>query len=91
LSEIRTLRFTARIAPAEHGMSSARVHVPRHVLPSLGLAVARAVSGTVDGEPFSSTIVPDGEGGMYLPVDQGLRARAKAQTGDVVEVVLQIP
>lgn len=90
MSEIRTVRFTARIVPAEHGMSSARLQVPTHVLPSLGTG-ARDVHGTVDGEPFKSSVVPDGEGGLFLPVDQSLRARAGKQAGDVVEVVLQIP
>lgn len=89
-STLRTLRFTARLAPDDHGVSSARLHLPVHVLPVLGTSETREVHGTVDGQPFKSTIVPDGRGGMFLPVDQALRARAKAEPGQVVEVVLQL-
>jgi hypothetical protein len=83
------MRFHARLEPAENGMSSTRLHVPPHLVPVLGAKAAVPVHGTMDGQPFTSSLVPDGEGGMFLPVDQSLRAKGQLKPGDVVEIVLQ--
>jgi hypothetical protein len=83
------MRFHARLQPAEGGMSSGRFHVPPHLVPVLGAKAAVPVHGTLDGLPFTSSLVPDGEGGMFLPVDQSLRAKAQLKPGDIVEIVLQ--
>lgn len=83
------MRFHARLEPAEYGMSSMRLKIPSHLVPVLGAKAAVPVHGTLEKLPFKSSIVPDGEGGMFLPVDQSLRAKAMLNPGDVVEIVLQ--
>jgi hypothetical protein len=45
-----------------------------------------SVDGTFNGFPFQATLLPDGNGGHWLKVDQQLREAARAKAGDVVEL-----
>jgi len=50
-------------------------------LPSRGQTT---VEGTFNGSSFQATLQPDGNGGHWLKVDEGLRQAAGASAGDVV-------
>ncbi|GGA83221.1 hypothetical protein GCM10011521_21940 [Arenimonas soli] len=47
-----------------------------------------AVAGTINGQPFSAMLDPDGKGSHWLKVDRALRLKAGADVGDTVEVML---
>jgi len=52
-------------------------------LPSRGQV---AVEGKFAGVPFQAVLDPDGKGGHWLKVDPNLRASARAEVGDVVDL-----
>lgn len=45
-----------------------------------------SVEGTFNGFPFQTTLLPDGQGGHWMKVDQKLREEAGVKTGDVIEL-----
>ncbi len=47
------------------------------------------VRGTLNGFPFRTSLMPEGDGTHAMAVRKELRAGAKAAAGDVVEVVLE--
>lgn len=56
----------------------------------LGTRRAVKVTGTLDGHPFTATLMPSGTGPHWLPLRATLcRAIGKSSPGDEVEVVLQ--
>ena len=48
------------------------------------------VKGTIDGEPFRSTLLPRGDGSHYLVVPRPLRDKIGASAGAKVTVVLEM-
>ncbi|MEV4625754.1 DUF1905 domain-containing protein [Micromonospora sp. NPDC049523] len=47
------------------------------------------VGGTIDGHPFTATLMPSGEGPHWLPVKAALRKLVDKDTGAEVTVHLQ--
>lgn len=54
-------------------------------LPSRGMV---DVDGTLDGQPFTAALEPDGEGGHWLKLPRALWTAAGAAAGDTVALVL---
>lgn len=63
--------------------------VPAEVSASLGSRGQIKVKGTVDGLPFRSTLMPDGEGGHYVVVNKGIRDKIGKVAGQPVEIELE--
>ncbi len=65
------------------------VHLPSEAskkLPSRGLVMG---NGTLNGQPFTAPLEPDGRGGHWFNINQALRTLANVQDGDNIEVTIQ--
>ena len=47
------------------------------------------VGGTIDGHPFTATLMPSGDGPHWLPIRASLRKQVNKEKGDEVTVHLQ--
>jgi hypothetical protein len=47
------------------------------------------VQGTVDGSPFRSSLLPQGDGAFILVVNKELRDQINKQSGDTVTVIME--
>jgi hypothetical protein len=47
------------------------------------------VKGTVDGQPYRSTLLPTGEGGHFLVVKKDIRNAICKEAGEAVEVTME--
>jgi hypothetical protein len=79
------IRFTATMLADAGGVSWNCVIVPG-AAEALGTRRAAKVSGTVDGEAFSSSLMPLGDGRHMLPLKADLRKAIGKQAGDEVAV-----
>lgn len=59
------------------------------VSPSFGVKGQIKVNGTINGEPFRSTLIPGGDGGHFLVVNKALREKIGKAAGDTVSVELE--
>jgi len=84
------LRFTGTLVHPSNPASWTVVAVPgsREVF---GTGNAVKAHGTIDGRPFTATLMPDGQGEHMLPVNGALRKTIGKQVGDVVDVLLTHP
>ena len=48
------------------------------------------VAGTINGHPFRSSLMPEGEGRFYLAANKAMLAGAGAKAGDTVHLVLEL-
>lgn len=55
---------------------------------TLGTGKPVKVEGTVDGHPFTATLMPSGEGGHFLSLKATLRSSVGKEIGEVVAVHL---
>ncbi|MFQ5885503.1 MAG: DUF1905 domain-containing protein, partial [Thermoplasmata archaeon] len=65
------------------------VDVPKEVSDAFGIRGNIRVKGTVNGFPFSSTLVPIGGGHHRLYVNTAMREGARVGVGDMVTVVVE--
>jgi hypothetical protein len=80
-------RFKVKLIGRE-GSQVAAIVPPFDVHEAFGTKGRVAVKGTVNGAPFRSSLMNMGEGHMMV-VNAELRAAAKCEAGDVVEVVME--
>jgi len=83
----KELRFTVKLEGQE-GSSVAWLNAPFDVVKTFGTRARVAVRGTINGFPFRSSLMPMG-GCHGMAVNKTMREGAKAQAGDVVEVVME--
>lgn len=83
----KKLRFKVKLQ-GEEGSSVAWMDAPFDVPETFGTKARVPVSGTINGFPFRSSLMPMG-GCHGMAVNKTMREGAKAQAGDVVEVVMQ--
>ncbi len=55
-------------------------------LPSRGMVM---IKGTINTQPFSAALEPDGRGSHWFELDKHLRQRAEAEAGDVVTLEIE--
>jgi hypothetical protein len=84
-----TIRFSARLEPAELGTY---VVIPPDVVAALQVSGRTSVTGTIDGRPFSNQFMPymyEGIGRqVVMVVNKSVRMSLGKNAGDSVEFVL---
>lgn len=80
-------RFAARVMPGAQRFLV--VEVPEAVSEAFGRRGPVPVTGTVDGESYTTTLTPAGGGRHQMYVNSTLRKAIDKGDGDVVEVVLR--
>jgi hypothetical protein len=83
----KKLRFRAKIEGKEAGVVAA-ITPPVDVIEWFGTRARVPVSGTINGFPFRSSLMPCGSGRM-MPVNKTLCQGAGVQPGDLVDVVME--
>jgi hypothetical protein len=81
------LRFKVKIDGKEIGAVAA-ITPPIDVLEVFGTRARVPVSGTINGFPFRSSLMPMG-GCHMMPVNKTLREGAGVKAGDMVDVVME--
>ena len=81
--------FRAKLARFEGVGTWTFVSVPFDVEKSFGKGGSIKVKGTVNGVPFRSSFMPDGEGDHFLVVNKSIRDKAKVKVGDRVQIVVE--
>jgi hypothetical protein len=83
----KKLRFQVKLE-GEKGSTATWMNAPFDVQETFGTKARVPVRGTINGFPFRSSLMPMG-GCHGMAVNRAMRDGAKAQAGDVVDVVLQ--
>ena len=83
----KKLRFSVELV-GEEGSEVAALIPPFDVPETFGTRARVPVRGTINGFPFRSSLMPMG-GCHMMAVNKTMRAGAKAQAGDRVEVVME--
>jgi hypothetical protein len=60
--------------------------LPAEVAAALGGLRQRRVTGTINGAPYTSSVMPAGGGILCLSVSRAMLAAAHAEVGDEVEI-----
>jgi len=84
-----TVRFKAKLfrpAGADKGASWTFLNLPMEASQALPTRSMVSVEGTFNGVPFQTTLLPDGEGGHWLKVDQKLHESTEAKVGDFIDL-----
>lgn len=81
------LRFSGTLVHPSNPASWTVVAVPGSKK-AFGTGNAVKAHGTIDGHPFTATLMPDGQGDHMLPVNGALRKTIGKHVGDVVDVLL---
>lgn len=83
-----TVSFSAKLfrpGGADKGASWAFLNLPDDASQKLPVRSMVSVEGTFNGHPFQTTLIPDGQGGHWMKVDEKLREATGAQIGHVIE------
>ena len=83
----KKLRFHVKLE-GEEGSTATWMNAPFDVQKTFGTKARVPVRGTINGFPFRSSLMPMG-GCHGMAVNRTMREGAKAEAGDVVDVVLQ--
>jgi bifunctional DNA-binding transcriptional regulator/antitoxin component of YhaV-PrlF toxin-antitoxin module len=81
--------FSAKLVRMEDVGTWTYLNVPFDVEKAFGRGGQVKVKGMVNGVPFKSTLLPNGDGNHFLVVPKPLRDKAKAKAGDRVKVVVE--
>jgi hypothetical protein len=82
-------QFSARLEGRGPNSAWVFVPIPFDVEAAFGSRGRVAVAGTLNGFEFRTSILPEGDGTHAMPVNKAMRAGARAEAGEVVEVVLE--
>ncbi|MBX3119945.1 MAG: DUF1905 domain-containing protein [Fimbriimonadaceae bacterium] len=85
-TEIRFSATLHRPVTTESDVSWTFLNLPKEASDKLSSRGMMSVEGTFNGSSFVTTLLPDGEGGHWMKVDQKLREAAGAKPGDVIEL-----
>lgn len=88
MGAIESVRFSAQVRywdPAK-GSGLAVADIPDAHVPALGGLRQQRVTGTLAGQPFTSSVMPAGGGRLALSVSKLMLTEAGASVGDEVEV-----
>jgi hypothetical protein len=82
--------FKVRLVGRGPARAWAFLPVPFSVEKVFGTKARVAVVGTLNGHPFRSSLMPEGDGTHAMMVNQALRAGAGAEVGDWVRVEMDV-
>ena len=82
--------FKARLASRGPGAAWTFLEIPFSVEKSFGSKARVPVSGTINGFAFRNSLLPQGDGTHSMAVSKALQAGARARSGDVVSVVMEV-
>jgi len=82
-------RFTVELTARGPNGAWTFFTLPFSVEETFGTKARLPVKGTINGEPFTSSAMPVGDGTHALAVSKALQAAARASAGDRVTVVLE--
>jgi UDP-N-acetylmuramate-alanine ligase len=82
-------RFTVELTARGPNGAWTFFTLPFSVEETFGTKARLPVKGTINGEPFTSSAMPAGDGTHALAVSKALQAAARASAGDRVTVVLE--
>lgn len=88
---LTTIKFSAKVyrpGGMDKGASWSFLNLPNEASEQLPVRSMVSVEGTFNGHGFITTLIPDGEGGHWLKVDEQLGQAAKVKAGDEVDVVV---
>lgn len=85
-----TCRFQSNLSRPEGTGTWTYVDIPTEASIAFEHRGQIKVKGTVDGEPFRSTLMPGGDGGHFLVVNTALRDKIGKSAGDTVDVELEM-
>lgn len=86
---LTAIEFKAKLLrPADVGADWCFLRLPQEASAKLPSRSMQTVEGTFNGVPFHVTLEPDGEGGHWMKVKPGLRDKAGAKVGEVVELAI---
>ena len=83
----KKLRFQVKLE-GEEGSTATWMNAPFDVQETFGTKARVPVRGTINGFPIRSSLMPMG-GCHGMAVNRAMREGAKAEAGDVIDVVLQ--
>ncbi|WP_141334157.1 YdeI/OmpD-associated family protein [Paenibacillus sp. tmac-D7] len=86
---MRKMEFEAKLHRPEGIGTWTYVKVPFQVESVFGAKGQVKVKGTVNGVPYRSSVMPQGDGIHYLVVKRELREAAGAASGDTVKVSME--
>jgi len=64
--------------------------VPFNVEQAFGSKAVVPVAGTINGHPFRTSILPNGDGTHYMAVTKQMQAAAQAKAGDAAHFVMAV-
>ncbi len=82
--------FRAKLISKGPGGGWTHVLIPFDVPQVFGTRGRVPVAGTLNGAPYRSSIMPEGDGTHYLNVTKALMAAAHTHPGDTVEVTMAL-
>jgi hypothetical protein len=83
-------RFRGKLTGEGPNAAWTFMKIPATVTHAFGARGRVSVRGTINGFAFRSSIFPDGQGGHAMMVNKAMRAGAKADQGDTVDVAMAI-
>lgn len=88
---LTTVQFSAKVfrpGGTDKGADWSFLNLPNEASEQLPVRSMVSVEGTFNGQEFWTTLIPDGEGGHWLKVDEELAQASKVKAGDEVDVVV---
>ena len=82
-------KFTGKVESIGPGGSWTRMEVPFDAAAAFGAKARVAVRGTLNGFPFRTSILPNGDGTHHMMLNKALLAGAKASAGQQVAVEME--
>lgn len=84
-----TIKEFEAILENHEASEATSIGIPFDVFDVWGSRARIPVTGTINGFPFRSSVVPRGEGKHYMVVNKQVREGANTKAGDTVNVVMQ--
>jgi hypothetical protein len=81
--------FNAALDSIGPGGSWTRMQIPFDVEKAFGSKARVAVSGTMNGFAFRTSILPNGDGTHHMMLNKAILAGAKTKGGEAVKVVME--
>jgi Bacteriocin-protection, YdeI or OmpD-Associated/Domain of unknown function (DUF1905) len=83
-------KFRSRLVRPEGVGTWTFATVPAEISKKAGLRSHLRVKGTIDGTPFSSSLIPRGGGVLFIVVNSELRETIGKISGNEVEIILEV-
>jgi hypothetical protein len=87
---VAPLRFQSKLIRPEGVGTWTFAEIPQATSAKAALRSHQRVKGTIDGAPFSSSLIPRGGGILFIVVNSELRQKIGKVAGGIVEVVMEL-